>query len=99
MAEGRKVAPGVHALVVPGSKPVMEQAEAEGLDNVLLEAGFDWREPGCSMCLAMNSDRLEPGQRSLCPSPTHTYALICLEVSNRLVEALPLPLIQAVQSK
>ncbi|WP_428676212.1 3-isopropylmalate dehydratase large subunit [Reyranella sp.] len=61
---GRKVAPGVRALVVPGSGLVKRQAEAEGLDRVLIEAGFEWREPGCSMCLAMNEDRLTPGQRS-----------------------------------
>ncbi|WP_295140618.1 3-isopropylmalate dehydratase large subunit [uncultured Reyranella sp.] len=60
---GRKVAPGVRALVVPGSGLVKRQAEEEGLDRVLIEAGFEWREPGCSMCLAMNPDRLLPGQR------------------------------------
>jgi 3-isopropylmalate/(R)-2-methylmalate dehydratase large subunit len=63
VAAGRKVAPGVRAMVVPGSGLVKRQAEDEGLDRVLLEAGFEWREPGCSMCLAMNPDRLEPGQR------------------------------------
>lgn len=61
---GRKVAPGVRALVVPGSGLVKRQAEAEGLDRLLIEAGFEWREPGCSMCLGMNEDRLAPGQRS-----------------------------------
>ncbi len=61
---GRKVAPGVRALVVPGSGLVKRQAEQEGLDRILIEAGFEWREPGCSMCLAMNEDRLMPGQRS-----------------------------------
>ena len=64
VARGRKVAPGVTALAVPGSGLVKQQAEAEGLDRVLLEAGFEWREAGCSMCLGMNDDRLEPGQRS-----------------------------------
>jgi 3-isopropylmalate/(R)-2-methylmalate dehydratase large subunit len=64
VAKGRKVAKGVRALVVPGSGLVKHQAEEEGLDQVFLEAGFEWREPGCSMCLAMNADRLEPGQRS-----------------------------------
>ena len=64
VAAGRKVAPGVRALVVPGSGLVKLQAEAEGLDRVLLEAGFEWREPGCSMCLGMNPDKLTPGQRS-----------------------------------
>ena len=63
VATGRKVAAGVRALVVPGSGLVKEQAEEEGLDAILLEAGFEWRDPGCSMCLAMNDDRLEPGQR------------------------------------
>ena len=64
VAKGRKVASGVQALVVPGSGLVKKQAEAEGLDKILLDAGFEWREPGCSMCLAMNPDRLKPGQRS-----------------------------------
>jgi 3-isopropylmalate/(R)-2-methylmalate dehydratase large subunit len=50
-------------MVVPGSGLVKDQAEAEGLDAVLIEAGFDWRNPGCSMCLAMNSDKLAPGER------------------------------------
>jgi len=63
VANGRHVAPGVRAMVVPGSGQVRLQAEAEGLDKVLLEAGFEWREPGCSMCLAMNDDRLEPFER------------------------------------
>jgi 3-isopropylmalate/(R)-2-methylmalate dehydratase large subunit len=61
---GRKVAPGVRALVVPGSEPVRNQAEAEGLDAIFTAAGAEWRQSGCSMCLAMNPDRLEPGQRS-----------------------------------
>src|SRR5690606_14007127 len=61
-AKGRKVAANVKvAMVVPGSGLVKEQAEAEGLDKIFLAAGFEWREPGCSMCLAMNADRLEPG--------------------------------------
>jgi 3-isopropylmalate/(R)-2-methylmalate dehydratase large subunit len=64
VADGRKVAPGVRTLVVPGSHAVKAQAEAEGLDVVLSAAGFDWREPGCSMCLAMNPDKLDPGERS-----------------------------------
>ncbi len=63
IAKGKKVAPGVQALVVPGSMQVMAQAEAEGLDKIFLEAGFEWRLPGCSMCLAMNTDRLNPGER------------------------------------
>ena len=50
------------AMVVPGSGLVKEQAEAEGLDRIFLEAGFEWREPGCSMCLAMNPDKLDPGR-------------------------------------
>ncbi len=64
VAKGRKVAPHVRALVVPGSGLVKLQAEEEGLDKIFLEAGFEWREPGCSMCLAMNGDQLEPGERS-----------------------------------
>jgi 3-isopropylmalate/(R)-2-methylmalate dehydratase large subunit len=64
IANGRHVAAGVRALVVPGSGLVKLQAEAEGLDRILLEAGFEWREPGCSMCLGMNPDKLTPGQRS-----------------------------------
>jgi 3-isopropylmalate/(R)-2-methylmalate dehydratase large subunit len=64
VAEGRKVADGVRTLVVPGSHAVKAQAEAEGLDRIFLDAGFDWREPGCSMCLAMNPDKLAPGERS-----------------------------------
>ncbi len=60
----RRVAPGVRALVVPGSEQVRHQAEAEGLDRVFLESGAEWRQSGCSMCLAMNPDRLEPGQRA-----------------------------------
>ena len=71
---GRKVAPGIkQALVVPGSGLVKAQAEAEGLDKLFTNAGFEWREPGCSMCLAMNADRLEPGDR-------------CASTSNRNFE-------------
>ncbi|KXX64294.1 3-isopropylmalate dehydratase large subunit [Marichromatium gracile] len=74
IAKGRKVAPGIQlAMVVPGSGLVKEQAEAEGLDKIFTEAGFEWREPGCSMCLAMNADRLEPGER-------------CASTSNRNFE-------------
>jgi 3-isopropylmalate/(R)-2-methylmalate dehydratase large subunit len=64
VAKGRKVASGVMALVVPGSGLVKHQAEEEGLDRIFLAAGFEWREPGCSMCLAMNADKLAPGERS-----------------------------------
>ena len=64
VAKGRKVADSVHAMVVPGSGLVKQQAEAEGLDTIFTEAGFEWREPGCSMCLAMNGDAVPPGQRS-----------------------------------
>jgi len=64
VAKGRKVAAGVRALVVPGSGLVKHQAEEEGLDRIFVEAGFEWREPGCSMCLAMNADRLQPGERA-----------------------------------
>ena len=71
---GRKVAPGVKlAMVVPGSGQVKAQAEREGLHEVFLAAGFQWRQPGCSMCLAMNADRLEPGER-------------CASTSNRNFE-------------
>jgi 3-isopropylmalate/(R)-2-methylmalate dehydratase large subunit len=71
---GRKVAPNIKAaLVVPGSGVVKEQAEREGLDQIFRAAGFEWREPGCSMCLAMNADRLEPGER-------------CASTSNRNFE-------------
>jgi 3-isopropylmalate/(R)-2-methylmalate dehydratase large subunit len=73
IARGRKVADGVNALVVPGSGLVKEQAEEEGLDRIFLEAGFEWREPGCSMCLAMNADKLAPGER-------------CASTSNRNFE-------------
>ncbi|HSR54605.1 MAG TPA: aconitase family protein, partial [Alphaproteobacteria bacterium] len=64
VAKGHKVADGVRALVVPGSGLVKKQAEDEGLDAVFTEAGFEWREAGCSMCLAMNPDKLAPGERS-----------------------------------
>jgi 3-isopropylmalate/(R)-2-methylmalate dehydratase large subunit len=70
---GHKVNPRVNAMVVPGSGLVKEQAEAEGLDKIFKEAGFDWREPGCSMCLAMNPDKLAPGER-------------CASTSNRNFE-------------
>ncbi|MEJ2590689.1 MAG: 3-isopropylmalate dehydratase large subunit [Candidatus Thiodiazotropha sp.] len=74
VARGRRVAGNVkQALVVPGSGLVKAQAEAEGLDKIFVEAGFEWREPGCSMCLAMNADRLEPGER-------------CASTSNRNFE-------------
>ncbi|MEP0519879.1 MAG: 3-isopropylmalate dehydratase large subunit [Hyphomicrobiales bacterium] len=70
---GRKVASTVDAMIVPGSGLVKEQAEAEGLDKIFKEAGFDWREPGCSMCLAMNADKLKPEER-------------CASTSNRNFE-------------
>jgi 3-isopropylmalate/(R)-2-methylmalate dehydratase large subunit len=73
VARGRKVADHVRAMVVPGSGLVKAQAEAEGLDVIFREAGFDWREPGCSMCLGMNPDRLAPGER-------------CASTSNRNFE-------------
>ena len=63
VVKGRRVAPTVRALAVPGSMGVKRQAEAEGLDRILKEAGFEWREPGCSMCLGMNPDILQPGER------------------------------------
>ena len=64
VAEGRTVKTGVRTLVVPGSHAVKAQAEREGIDKILIAAGFDWREPGCSMCLAMNPDKLTAGERS-----------------------------------
>ncbi len=64
IVEGRKVAPTVTAMVVPGSGLVKKQAEEEGLDQIFIEAGFEWRDPGCSMCLGMNPDILLPGERS-----------------------------------
>jgi 3-isopropylmalate/(R)-2-methylmalate dehydratase large subunit len=73
VVEGRKVASTVEAMVVPGSGLVKQQAEQEGLDKIFLDAGFEWREPGCSMCLAMNDDRLKPGER-------------CASTSNRNFE-------------
>ncbi|HST94896.1 MAG TPA: 3-isopropylmalate dehydratase large subunit [Microvirga sp.] len=73
IVEGRKVHEAVDAMIVPGSGIVKMQAEAEGLDRIFKEAGFDWREPGCSMCLAMNADRLAPGER-------------CASTSNRNFE-------------
>ena len=69
----RKIAEGVGAMVVPGSGLVKEMAESEGLDQIFIAAGFEWRDPGCSMCLAMNADRLEPGER-------------CASTSNRNFE-------------
>jgi 3-isopropylmalate/(R)-2-methylmalate dehydratase large subunit len=63
IAKGRKVAAGVRAMVVPGSGLVRHQAEEEGLDKIFLDAGFEWREPGCSMCLGMNPDIAAPGER------------------------------------
>lgn len=73
VAQGHKVSSKVHAMIVPGSGLVKKQAEKEGLDLIFKEAGFDWREPGCSMCLAMNADRLDPKER-------------CASTSNRNFE-------------
>jgi 3-isopropylmalate/(R)-2-methylmalate dehydratase large subunit len=64
IADGRKVKAGIRALVVPGSQRVKAQAESEGLDKIFLDAGFEWREAGCSMCLGMNPDTLSPGERA-----------------------------------
>ena len=72
-AKGKRVAQGVHAMVVPGSGLVKQQAEQEGLDRIFRESGFEWREAGCSMCLAMNADVLQPGER-------------CASTSNRNFE-------------
>ena len=71
--EGKKVSDRVNAMVVPGSGLVKKQAEEEGLDKVFLDAGFEWRDPGCSMCLAMNADKLSPQER-------------CASTSNRNFE-------------
>jgi len=68
IARGRKVAPGVRAWIVPGSETVKRDAIAEGLDRVFIDAGFEWREPGCSMCLAANGETVAPGQRSVSTS-------------------------------
>jgi 3-isopropylmalate/(R)-2-methylmalate dehydratase large subunit len=68
VARGRKVAPGVRAWIVPGSETVKRDAVAEGLDKLFIEAGFEWREPGCSMCLAANGETVAPGQRSVSTS-------------------------------
>ena len=68
ISRGQKVSAHVNAMVVPGSGLVKQQAEAEGLDKIFLAAGFEWREPGCSMCLAMNPDKLAPGERCASPS-------------------------------
>ena len=74
VAKGKHVASNIKvAMVVPGSGLVKAQAEKEGLDHIFRDAGFEWREPGCSMCLAMNADRLEPGER-------------CASTSNRNFE-------------
>jgi 3-isopropylmalate/(R)-2-methylmalate dehydratase large subunit len=65
IVEGKKIAGSLdYAMIVPGSGLVKQQAEAEGLDKIFLAAGFEWREPGCSMCLGMNPDQLKPGQRA-----------------------------------
>ena len=73
VVKGREVHPNVHAMVVPGSTSIKVQAEAEGLDRIFKDANFDWRESGCSMCLGMNPDILQPGQR-------------CASTSNRNFE-------------
>jgi 3-isopropylmalate/(R)-2-methylmalate dehydratase large subunit len=73
IAEGRKISESVQAMIVPGSGLVKEQAEAEGLDKILIAAGFEWREPGCSLCLGMNEDKLKSGER-------------CASTSNRNFE-------------
>jgi 3-isopropylmalate/(R)-2-methylmalate dehydratase large subunit len=66
--KGRKVSPNVRVMVVPGSQLVKEQAQAEGLDRIFIDAGADWREAGCSMCIAMNGDQLAPGEYSVSTS-------------------------------
>ena len=71
--KGRKINEGIRAFVVPGSGLVKKQAEIEGLNKIFIEAGFEWRDPGCSMCLAMNADKLQPNER-------------CASTSNRNFE-------------
>ncbi|MDQ2947528.1 MAG: aconitase family protein, partial [Acidobacteriota bacterium] len=66
--KGRKVSPNVRVMVVPGSQQVKAQAQAEGLDRIFKDAGADWREAGCSMCIAMNGDQLQPGEYSVSTS-------------------------------
>src|SRR5262249_48847429 len=73
VVDGKNVNANLTAMIVPGSGLVKEQAEAEGLDKIFVKAGFEWREPGCSMCLAMNTDKLKPGER-------------CASTSNRNFE-------------
>ncbi len=73
IADGRKVAEHVNAIIVPGSGLVKKQAEKEGLDKIFIQSGFEWRDPGCSMCLAMNADKLKPKER-------------CASTSNRNFE-------------
>ena len=73
VVEGRKVNEHIRAMIVPGSGLVKAQAEAEGLDKIFMDAGFEWREPGCSMCLGMNPDQLAPRER-------------CASTSNRNFE-------------
>ena len=73
VVQGRRVAAGVRALVVPGSQRVKRAAEQLGLDRIFLAAGFEWREPGCSMCVGMNADKVPPGER-------------CVSTSNRNFE-------------
>ena len=73
LVDGQHVNENLSAMIVPGSGLVKEQAEQEGLDKIFVSAGFEWREPGCSMCLAMNADKLEPGER-------------CASTSNRNFE-------------
>jgi len=68
IAKGRHTAPHVNAWIVPGSERIKREAEAEGLDKVFMDAGFEWREPGCSMCIASNGERVPPGQRSVSTS-------------------------------
>jgi 3-isopropylmalate/(R)-2-methylmalate dehydratase large subunit len=84
VVKGRKVADGIRAMVVPGSGLVKAAAEAEGIAEVLIEAGFDWRDPGCSMCLGMNPDQLAPGERARRP-PTATSRAAGVQGRTHLV--------------
>ena len=88
IAQGRKVASHVKAMIVAGSGLVKEQAEQEGLDDIFIAAGFDWREPGCSMCLAMNADKLEPEER--CASTSiEILKVVKDEAAERILCPLP----------
>jgi 3-isopropylmalate/(R)-2-methylmalate dehydratase large subunit len=98
LAEGQKASPNVNVMVVPGSGAVKKQAEAEGLDKVFKEAGFEWREPGCSMCLGMNPDILAPGER--CASTSNRNFEGCQGKGGRThLVSIPTAVAAAVEGK